>query len=258
MVKNKQPIIKLEQVNKTYNEYGVTVRAIDNISLEIYPGELVAITGPSGSGKSTLLHCIGLLDRPSSGIVYIEGKNTSEISGKEVSLFRGRKLGFVFQHYNLIPRLTSLENVMLPGLILGRDDVDVKKKAHILLKEVGIDHRTHHKGVHLSGGEQQKVAIARALINNPVIVLADEPTGALDTENSRDIMKLLVKMNKKRNTTFIFISHETDIAQYGKRRIILKDGSIVDDTYINSSNNIRKKRKQQLTKTREQRRSSQV
>lgn len=230
MPKTRKPIIRLERVSKKYNEYGVEVRALDNVSLEIYSGEFVSVIGPSGCGKSTLLHCMGLLDRPSSGSVYIDEKDTSKITGKEIALFRGGKLGFVFQNYNLIPRLTVLENVMLPGLIMEKDISVVKKKGRILLKEVGIEHRADHKGIHLSGGEQQKVAVARALINDPVLVLADEPTGALDSENSTEIMKLLVKMNEKRKATFVFVSHDMDIAGYGKRTIVLKDGGIVSDT----------------------------
>jgi len=230
MPKTKKAIIRLDCVSKKYNEYGVEVKALDKISLEIYPGELVSVIGPSGCGKSTLLHCMGLLDRPSSGSVYIDGKDTSKISGREVALFRGKKLGFVFQNYSLIPRLTVLENVMLPSLIMEKDTSIVKKKALVLLKEVGIDHRADHKGIHLSGGEQQKAAIARALINDPVLVLADEPTGALDSENSTEIMKLLVKMNEKRHATFVFVSHDMHIASYGKRTIVLKDGRIIGDT----------------------------
>jgi len=234
MVKKKNPIIKLDRVVKKYDEYGVVVNALDKVSLNIYPGEFVSIIGPSGCGKSTLLHCMGLLDRPTSGHVYIDGKDTSKISGKEIALFRGEKLGFVFQSYNLIPRLTVLENVILPGFIMDKDPKELEKRAKSLLKEVGILHRCDHKGVHLSGGEQQRVAIARALINEPVLVLADEPTGALDSKSSTEIMKLLVKLNSKRNATFIFVSHEMDIASYGERTIAIKDGRVVGDTNGNS------------------------
>ena len=235
MAKTKKPIIQLKNVVKRYNEYGITVKALDDVSLEIFPGEFVSIIGPSGCGKSTLLHCMGLLDRPSSGVVYIDGKDTSKISGKEIALFRGGKLGFVFQSYNLIPRLTALENVMLPGQIMERDEIRLQKRALALLKEVGLGHRIDHKGIHLSGGEKQKAAIARALINEPVLVLADEPTGALDSKNSTEIMKLLVKMNEKRNATFVFVSHDMDIASYGKRTLVLKDGKIVGDTKGNAN-----------------------
>ena len=234
MSKNKKPIIRLDKVAKKYDEYGVVVNALDCVSLNIYPGEFVSIIGPSGCGKSTLLHCMGLLDRPTSGHVFIDGKDTSKISGKEIALFRGEKLGFVFQSYNLIPRLTVLENVILPGLIVDKDESELEKRAKSLLKEVGILHRCDHKGIHLSGGEQQRVAIARALINEPVLVLADEPTGALDSQSSIEIMKLLVKMNVNEHATFIFVSHEMDIARYGERTIALKDGRVVGDTNGNS------------------------
>jgi len=230
MTKKERPIIKLDQISKKYNEYGVIVNALDNMSLQVFPGEFVSIIGPSGCGKSTLLHCMGLLDRPTSGKIYIDGKDTSNISGKEIALFRGDKLGFVFQNYNLIPRLTVLENVILPGLIMEKDPLILEKKALTLLKEVGIFHRADHKGIHLSGGEQQRVAIARALINDPVLVLADEPTGALDSDSSIDVMKLLLKINMKRRMTSVFVSHDIDIARYGKRTIALKDGKIVGDT----------------------------
>jgi putative ABC transport system ATP-binding protein len=232
MVKKMGAVIRLDCVSKKYNEYGVEVKALDCVSLEVASGEFVSVIGSSGCGKSTLLHCMGLLDRPTSGTVYIDGKDTSKISGREIALFRGEKLGFVFQNYNLIPRLTVLENVMLPGLITERDASQLEKTAKTLLKEVGINHRANHKGVHLSGGEQQKVAIARALINDPVLILADEPTGALDSENSTEIMTLLEKMNKKRKSTFVFVSHDMNIARYGKRTIILKDGKVIGDTDV--------------------------
>jgi putative ABC transport system ATP-binding protein len=230
MGKIKNPIIMLKNISKKYDEYGVIVKALNRISLKIYSGEFVSIIGPSGCGKSTLLHCMGLLDRPTTGNVYIEGKNTSEISGKEVAIFRGSKLGFVFQNYNLIPRLTALENVILPGLIMKKDPIELEKKARELLKEVGIIHRSNHKGIHLSGGEQQRVAIARSLINNPILILADEPTGALDSDSSEEIMDILVKVNKNRNVTLVFVSHDMHIAGYGKRTLILKDGIIIGDT----------------------------
>jgi len=230
MVKKIKPIIKLNRISKKYDEYGVVVNALDKVSLDICPGEFVSIIGPSGCGKSTLLHCMGLLDRPTSGKVLIEGKDTSKISGKEIALFRGEKLGFVFQNYNLIPRLTVLENVVLPSLIMKKDPEETQKKAKVLLKEVGILHRADHKGIHLSGGEQQRVSIARALINDPVLLLADEPTGALDSDSSSEIMDILLRLNKTRGTTSVFVSHDIDIAGYGLRTIALKDGEIVGDT----------------------------
>ncbi|MEA2055514.1 MAG: ABC transporter ATP-binding protein [Candidatus Thermoplasmatota archaeon] len=230
----KKPIIKLDCLAKRYEGYGAPVKAIDGVSLEIHPDEFVSIIGPSGCGKSTLLHCMGLLDRPTSGKIYIDGKDTSKISGKDISLFRGKKLGFVFQNYNIIPRFTVLENVILPGQIMEKEEEELEKRAATLLKEVGIAHRSDHKGIHLSGGEAQRAAIARALINKPVLILADEPTGALDSESSREIMELLLKMNKKRGVTTIFVSHDMNIARYGKRTLVLKDGKIVGDTKGNS------------------------
>ena len=230
MAKISQAIISIDSVSKKYDEYGVVVNALDDVSVDIYHGEFVSIIGPSGSGKSTLLHCMGLLDRPSAGRVLIDGKDTSKISGKEIAQFRGEKLGFVFQNYNLIPRLTVLENVILPGLIMQKKQDGLELKACELLEEVGISHRSDHKGIHLSGGEQQRVAIARSLINDPVLVLADEPTGALDTNSSAEIMNILVDMNKNRNVTTVFVSHDLEVAEYGERTIVITDGKIIGDT----------------------------
>jgi len=230
MTNKKQPIIRVESVSKKYDEYGVVVKALDDVSLDIFKGEFVSIIGPSGSGKSTLLHCMGLLDRPTSGKILVDGKNTMRISGKEISQFRGEKLGFVFQNYNLIPRLTVIENVLLPGLIMQKETSVLEERAEGLLKEVGIAHRADHKGIHLSGGEQQRVAIARSLINDPVLVLADEPTGALDTNSSKEIMNILLKINKKRGATTVFVSHDLEVARFGKRTIVIQDGKIVGDT----------------------------
>jgi putative ABC transport system ATP-binding protein len=230
MSKSSRAIISIDSVSKKYDEYGVVVNALDDVSVDIFPGEFVSIIGPSGSGKSTLLHCMGLLDRPTSGRVLIDGKDTSKISGKEIAQFRGEKLGFVFQNYNLIPRLTVLENVILPGLIMQKDEEELKSKADELLEEVGITHRSDHKGIHLSGGEQQRVAIARSLINDPVLVLADEPTGALDSNSSAEIMDILVDMNKNRGATTVFVSHDLEVAEYGKRTLVITDGRIIGDT----------------------------
>jgi putative ABC transport system ATP-binding protein len=230
MQHRKKTIIHLESVSKRYDEYGVVVNALDDVSLDVFHGEFVSIIGPSGSGKSTLLHCMGLLDKPSSGCIFIDNKDTTKLTGREIAQFRGEKLGFVFQNYNLIPRLTVLENVILPGLIMQKDPDILEKKAMELLREVGILHRCDHKGIHLSGGEQQRVAIARSLINDPVLVLADEPTGALDTNSSAEIMNILVDLNKKRGATTVFVSHDLEIAKYGKRTIVIVDGKIVGDT----------------------------
>ncbi len=228
----KDCLIELQHVTKRYKGYESEVVALDDISLRIFAGEFVAITGPSGSGKSTLLHCMGLLDRPTEGKIIIEGKDTSKIAGKDIALLRGKKIGFVFQSYNLIPRLTVMENVILPGLIIGKKREYLEKRARKLLKEVGILHRINHRGAHLSGGEQQRVAIARALINEPIIILADEPTGALDSESSREIMDLLLEMNRNKGVTVVFVSHDPVVARYGRRRLEMKDGAIVEDRKI--------------------------
>ncbi len=232
----RKPIIRFEKITKEYKEYGNVVKALNNVYLKVFPGEFVSVIGASGSGKSTLLHCMGLLDNPSSGKIFIEEKDTTKITGREIALLRGEKIGFVFQSYNLIPRLTVIENIMLPGLIMKKNPVELEEKAMLLLKEVGISHRSDHKGIHLSGGEKQRVAIARALINDPVLILADEPTGALDSDSSKDIMNLIVKMNEKRRVTSVFVSHEMDIASYGKRTIVLKDGEIIADSKKENKN----------------------
>ena len=173
---NSVPAVELKGASKVYGQYESKTKAIDKATCRIFPSEFVAVVGPSGSGKSTLLNLMGLLDKPTEGKVLIDGFDTSTITGKEIASFRGKKMGFVFQSYNIIPRLTAMQNVILPGIIQDTPKNKLIKKALELLKEVGIEHRPNHKGVHMSGGEQQKVAIARALINNPSVVFADEPT----------------------------------------------------------------------------------
>jgi len=226
--RSREPLVELINVTKVYEGYDRVV-ALRNVSLKVFAGDFIAVMGASGSGKSTLLHCMGLLDRPTEGKILVEGRDTSEITGKDIALFRGKKMGFVFQNYNLIPRLTVLENVMLPGLIVGKKRQEIERKALTLLREVGIQHRAKHRGVHLSGGEQQRVAIARALINDPLIILADEPTGALDSDSSREIMELLKSTNESRGVTIVFVSHDPNIARYGRRKIVMRDGMIVSD-----------------------------
>jgi ABC-type lipoprotein export system ATPase subunit len=224
-----KPVIDLKDISKVYGQYEKEIRAIDRVSLSIFDSEFVAITGPSGSGKSTLLHLMGLLDRPTEGTVFMDGLNTSTITGEEIAKFRGKKIGFVFQTYNIIPRLSVIENVMLPGIIQELPLDEVREKAQKLLEETGIAHRANHKGAHLSGGEQQKAAIARALINDPSVILADEPTGALDSKNSDSIMEILRRMNASRNVTTIFVTHDNRQAKYAKRIIELQDGRIIKD-----------------------------
>jgi len=226
---NSVPAVELKGASKVYGQYESKIKAIDKATCRIFPSEFVAVVGPSGSGKSTLLNLMGLLDKPTEGKVLIDGFDTSAITGKEIASFRGKKMGFVFQSYNIIPRLTAMQNVILPGIIQDTPKNKLTKKALELLKEVGIEHRANHKGVHMSGGEQQKVAIARALINNPSVVFADEPTGALDTKNSDYIMQLLKRMNEVHKVTIVFVTHDPNQAKYARRIIELEDGRIVND-----------------------------
>lgn len=226
---NSVPAVELKGASKVYGQYESKIKAIDKATCRIFPFEFVAVVGPSGSGKSTLLNLMGLLDRPTEGKVLIDGFDTSTITGKEIASFRGKKMGFVFQSYNIISRLTAIQNVILPGIIQDTPKNKLTKKALELLKEVGIEHRANHKGVHMSGGEQQKVAIARALINNPSVIFADEPTGALDTKNSDYIMQLLKRMNEVHKVTIVFVTHDPNQAKYARRIIELEDGRIVND-----------------------------
>ena len=226
----KENVVETQSISKIYGQYENKVYALNNVSLKISKGEFVAILGPSGSGKSTMLHMMGCLDRPSSGKILINGRDMAMVSGAEVATFRGKNMGFVFQSYNIIPRLTVMENVMLPGMIAGINRSELESRANELLKETGILHRADHKGVHLSGGEQQRVAIARAFINNPTIIFADEPTGALDTRSSDEIMGILKKMNEQHGVTVVIITHNPKQATDYVRRIIrIKDGQIVGD-----------------------------
>ncbi len=226
----KENVVEIQSVSKIYGQYENKVYALNGVSVKIAKGQFVAILGPSGSGKSTMLHMMGCLDRPSSGKILINGRDMATVSGAEVATFRGKNMGFVFQSYNIIPRLTVMENVMLPGIIAGVNRSELESRANELLKETGILHRADHKGVHLSGGEQQRVAIARAFINNPTIIFADEPTGALDTKSSDEIMGILKKMNIQHGVTIVIITHNPKQATDYVRRIIrIKDGQVVGD-----------------------------
>jgi len=223
------PLIELRSVFKIYGEYGVRIKALDDVSLKIYEKEFVAVTGPSGSGKSTMLNCMGLLDRPSSGEVLIDGANVNKMPGKKVAALRGKKIGFIFQTYNLISRLTAMENVILPGVVNGEKKELLNSRAIELMKEVDVLHRAKHKAAHLSGGEQQKVAIARAFINSPCVILGDEPTEALDTKNSENIMSILKKMNETHGVATVFVTHDLSQTKCAKRIIELRDGKIIGD-----------------------------
>lgn len=221
-------MIKLKDVSKTYFLGEEKVKAVDNVSLEIKKGEYFSIVGPSGCGKSTLMYIIGLLDTPTSGSVYIDGQDVSKLNDEELSQLRNKKIGFVFQSFNLINKFTALENVLLPTKYFkDKLDFDPEERAEQLLKQFGIWERRNFFPNKISGGQQQRVAVARALIMNPSIILADEPTGNLDTKAGHEILNLLGDLNKKLNVTIVLITHEMDIAKMTKRRITMKDGSIV-------------------------------
>ncbi|MEM5815618.1 MAG: ABC transporter ATP-binding protein [Candidatus Aenigmatarchaeota archaeon] len=205
------------------------VVALNNVNLKFKKSELVAIVGPSGSGKSTLLHIIGLLDKPTKGEVFIEGKRTSTLNEKEISELRNKKIGFVFQFFNLYPTLTALENVELPMMIAGIDEKERKERAKKLLEEVGLIKFKDHLPSQLSGGQRQKVAIARAMANDPSYILADEPTGNLDSKSGEEIIRIFRNLNEKYGKTIIVVTHNLEIIKYFKRVIKIKDGRIVED-----------------------------
>lgn len=219
-------IIALDNITKIYDLGELKVTALDNVSFRCQKGEAVSIMGPSGSGKSTLMNLLGCLDRPTSGSFLLEGEDVSSLNDNELAVIRNRKLGFVFQSYNLLPKMTALENVQLPMVYAGQGHR--KQSALEALESVGIGNRAHHRPTEMSGGEQQRVAIARALINNPRIILADEPTGNLDTQSSHTIMDVLLEQRKK-GITIIIVTHEEDIASYTERTIYLRDGKIIEE-----------------------------
>ncbi|AKB28367.1 Lipoprotein releasing system ATP-binding protein LolD [Methanosarcina siciliae C2J] len=221
------PIIELKNLTKVYKD-GVEFRALDNANLKIRTGEFVAIVGPSGSGKSTLMHLIGLLDTPTSGTLLIDGDDVTKMSDKERSGMRNRMLGFVFQYHHLLPDFTALENVMMPLLIAGKGKDEAKGIAEKLLKDVGLEDRMDHRPGELSGGQNQRVAVARALSCSPAIVLGDEPTGNLDTKTGDLIYELLRKLNKEYNQTFIVVTHNEELAGKADRIVRIVDGKITD------------------------------
>ncbi len=219
----KKTIIELKDVWKTYQMGDVTVNALRGLTLQIYKGEFVAIAGPSGSGKSTAMNMVGCLDVPTKGTIKLDGKSISELSESQLAQVRGRKIGFVFQQFNLIQSMSALENVMLPMMFQNKDLKEREEKAFSLLKLVDLTDRASHKPSELSGGQQQRVAIARALSNSPEVVLADEPTGNLDSETGEMIMDFLKTLNKK-GTTVVMVTHDPEKAGEAKRIIHIKDG----------------------------------
>jgi putative ABC transport system ATP-binding protein len=227
------PLIKLENFTKTYQTGEVEVHAVRGVSLEIFPGEFVAIMGASGSGKSTLMNTVGCLDRPTGGKYYLDGIDVGALERDELAALRNEKLGFVFQGFNLLSRTSALENVELP-LLYSRSGISAKEqheRAIEALEMVGLGERADHHPNQLSGGQQQRVAIARALVNRPKVILADEPTGNLDTQTSIEVMGVFQRLNQQ-GITIVMVTHELDIAHYCKRMVIMRDGRVIKDEVI--------------------------
>ncbi len=225
-------MIEVENVNKIYQLGETEVRALDGVSLRIEKGEMTAIMGPSGSGKSTLMAILGCLDVPTSGVYRLDGTNVENMSDDQLADVRSRKIGFVFQQFNLLPRTTALENVMLPLTYSGVRGRERRELAAEALNKVGLGDRMHHRPNELSGGEQQRVAIARALANNPAILLADEPTGALDSKTGAEIIGLFQRLHREFGQTVIYVTHDPFIARHTRRVVRLADGIIVGDEKI--------------------------
>lgn len=220
-------VIKLEKVWKTYHVGDVDVHALRGLDLTVKRGEFLAIVGPSGSGKSTCMNMVGCLDTPTKGSVFLEGNNISNLSESDLAQIRGKKIGFIFQQFNLINTLSALENITLPMIFQGISKEERRAKAKDLLKMVDLHERMHHKPSELSGGQQQRIAIARSLCNDPEVILADEPTGNLDSTTGDNVMKFLKRLHKEKNTTIVMVTHDSNIAKQAQRNVYLKDGTII-------------------------------
>lgn len=220
-----KPVIDVRNLTKDYHIGEIVVPALRGIDMQIFPGEMVAIMGPSGSGKSTLMNMIGCLDSPTSGEYYLDSLLVSELRDDELAVVRNQKIGFVFQKYNLLPRVDAIENVALP-LRYSEDTSNMRQRAEAALQSVGLGDRMRHKPNELSGGQQQRVAIARALVNKPAILLADEPTGNLDSQSGKEVMEVLLNLNQQQNTTIVLVTHDPTVAVHAQRTIKLFDGLI--------------------------------
>ncbi len=227
-------LITVKNIEKVYADDGVSTTALAGISFEIEKGELVAIMGPSGSGKSTLLHILGFLDRQTKGSYLFSDKSFESYSDDEIAKIRNRKMGFIFQSFNLLPRTTVLDNVKLPLLYSEFPEADWDKKSKQVIEKVGLSHRLQHEPSQLSGGERQRVAIARAMVNDPEVIFADEPTGNLDSKTGQTVIETLIKTSKEFGHTIILVTHDQHIADYAKRIITIKDGQLESDTSAGS------------------------
>jgi len=216
-------MIVVKDLTKRFGE----LQVLKGVNLEVKQGEIIAIVGASGAGKTTLLQLLGTLDKPDAGEISFDDKVVSNLKRNELSSFRNKNIGFIFQFHNLLPEFTALENVCLPGLIAGRDKKDVEKKAIELLTQLGLGERIHHKPNELSGGEQQRTSVARALINDPKVILADEPSGNLDSQNAADLHQLFFDLRNQFNQTFIIVTHNEVLANMADKKIVMKDGVVV-------------------------------
>lgn len=222
-------LVIIEDLHKSFEHMGRTLQVLKGIDLRIYPGQILSIVGPSGAGKSTLLHCIGTLDLPTSGKLLLAGEELTQMNSARLAAVRNREIGFVFQFHHLLPEFTALENVMMPGIIQGRSRKEMEKRARLLLGEVGLGDRGTHRPGELSGGEQQRVAVARALALDPKLVLADEPTGNLDTQTSEAIHELFFQINREHGTTIVVVTHNPSFAESMPRVVRMVDGKVVKD-----------------------------